>query len=344
MVTQDYAASIQGVGIRVTRLDAFGNLLNGPGDSYSTAAFIRTSFTPEYEEGDEITEKSASGVVCVSYKSPDTLKRITIELAICNPDPELTALASGGILLRKDNGGGDIKSSGWASPGVGDDPSGYGVALEVWSRAIRDGKPTNEDPYFHWLFPYVKMRLSGDRAIENGLLATTFEGFGLGNVSFGTGPDGRWLFPSATDRPYLYSRADWAPIGLNGLYTWHGELTAPVSNIAISTGTATITTSAAHDFQPGDRVTIAGITGVTALNGDYTIVSTPTATTFTVTKASLPTTASTAATGTATVAPGPRAVTSLDAGEEGYNVPGNVNYNPTFPVDSVLLSNDVESP
>lgn len=343
MATQDYAASIQGVGIRVTRLDAFGNLLNGPGDSYATAAFIRTSFTPEYEEGDEITEKSANGTVCVSYKSPDTLKRITIELAICNPDPELTALASGGVLLRKETNGA-TRSSGWASPGVGDDPSGNGVALEVWSRAIKDGKPTAEDPYFHWLFPYVKMRLSGDRAIENGLLATTFEGFGLGNVSFGTGPDGRWLFPSATDRPYLYSRGDWAPLGLNGLYTWHGALTSPVTNVAIATGTATLTTSTTHGFEAGDRVTIAGVSTITELNGTYTIVSAPTATTFTVTKASLPTTASEAITGTATVEAGPRAVSTLEAGDEGFNVPGNVNYNPSMPIDSIITANNVATP
>jgi hypothetical protein len=101
MATQDYAASIQGVSIRVTRLDAAGNLLNGAGDSYTTSAFMRASFTPEYEEGEEITEKGANGVICVSYKAPDTLKRITMELAICEPDPELSQLLSGGLLLRK---------------------------------------------------------------------------------------------------------------------------------------------------------------------------------------------------------------------------------------------------
>ena len=104
MATQDYAASVQGVAIRVTRLDAAGNLLNGAGDSYTTSAFLRTSFTPEYEEGDEIVEKSADGTVCVSYKAPDTLKRITMELAICEPDTELSQLISGGLLLRKNFG------------------------------------------------------------------------------------------------------------------------------------------------------------------------------------------------------------------------------------------------
>jgi len=146
MATQEYAASIQGVSIRVTRLDAAGNLLNGPGDSYTTSAFMRVSFTPEYEEGDEITEKSANGTVCVTFKSPDTLKRIT--------------------------------------------------------------------------FPYAKLRQSGDRVIENGMLATTFEGYGLGNKNFGSGSDGRWEFPVASERPYSYSRSSWAPIGLAGFYTW----------------------------------------------------------------------------------------------------------------------------
>jgi len=154
MATQEYAASIQGVSIRVTRLDAAGNLLNGPGDSYTTSAFMRVSFTPEYEEGDEITEKSANGTVCVTYKAPDTLKRITMELAICEPE---------------------------------------------------------------------KLRQSGDRVIENGMLATTFEGYGLGNKNFGSGSDGRWEFPVASERPYSYSRSSWAPIGLAGFYTWTDE-------------------------------------------------------------------------------------------------------------------------
>ena len=159
--TQDYAASIQGVSIRVTRLDAAGNLLNGAGDSYVTSAFMRVSFTPEYEEGDEITEKGANGVICVSYKAPDTLKRITMELAICEPDPELSQLLSGGLLLRK-NVSGTTKSVGWAAPGVGDDPAGNGVAVEVWSRAVTGGKRASLLPYFHWVFPYAKFRQSGD--------------------------------------------------------------------------------------------------------------------------------------------------------------------------------------
>lgn len=344
MATQENTSSIQGVALRVTRLDANGNLLNGPGDSYTTHAFMRLSFTPEYEEGDEITEKSANGAVCVSFKSPDTLKRITMEVAICEPDPELTSLISGGLLLRKNLGtfaSPDHKSVGWASPAVGDDPSGNGVAIEAWSRAIIDGKPSATLPFYHWVFPYAKLRQSGDRVIENGLLANTFEGYGLGNALFSDGLDGRWEWPEATNRPYAYGKTTWAPSGLRGFYTWHGDLTASISNKAIASNVATLTTSVAHGFVAGDLVTVAGVDAT--FDGTYTILSAPTSTTFTYAKTAT-NVASVAATGTATVDAGSRAVTDLPDGETSvdYNVPGNVSYNADADVDNVL--NSVEDP
>lgn len=342
MATQEYAASIQGVGIRVTRLDATGNPLNGPGDSYTTAAFMRVSFTPEYEEGDEITEKGASGAVCVSYKSPDTLKRITMELAICEPDPELTNLISGGILLRKNLGtlgAPNNKSIGWASPAVGDDPSGNGVAIEAWSLAIKDGKKASVLPYFHWVFPYAKLRQSGDRVIENGLLANTFEGFGLGNAEFGSGPDDRWEFPVAAERPYSYARTNWAPSGLNGYYTWHGVLTASISNKVLTDNVATLTTSTPHGFSAGDRVTVTGVGG--AFDGVKTISTVPTATTFSFAQVGADV-ATGVATGSASVEPGSRPVTTLPSATDSteYNVPGNIYYNGDQDIDFVVHSTE----
>lgn len=345
MATQEYASSIQGVAIRVTRLDALGNPLNGPGDSYTMQAFMRVSFTPEYEEGDEITEKAANGAVCVTYKSPDTLKRITMELAICEPDHELTNLVSGGILLRKNLGtfaSPNNKSVGWASPAVGDDPSGNGVAIEAWSLAIKDGKKASVLPYFKWIFPYVKLRQSGDRVIENGLLANTFEGYGLGNEAFGTGPDERWEWPSATSRPYALARTDWAPSGLTGFFTWHGPLAASVNNKALTLNVATLTTDSNHEFAPGDLVVVSGVGA--PFDGQHTILSTPTSTTFTYAATGTDVTSTAVSpVGSAVVAAGARAVTELDDGTgdvDDFNVPGNVDYNADLPVDTIIGSID----
>ena len=367
MATQEYAASIQGVSIRVTRLDSVGNLLTGAGDSYTTSAFMRVSFTPEYEEGDEITEKGANGVVCVTFKAPDTLKRITMELAICEPDPELSALLSGGLLLRKNLGttaDPNNKSVGWAAPGVGDDPAGNGVAVEVWSHAVKDGKRTGVLPYFHWIFPYVKMRQSGDRVIENGLMANTFEGYGLGNESFQSGIDGRWEFPIAAERPYAYARTDWAPTGLNGFYTWTDNATDQVvftsptakqptsvtldSAAATLAGTeATLTFSAAHNIAVGDVVYVQNVgglfngtntlTGVTSNTASYVNTSI----TADIDSFSVSSGARLTATNSVTEShPSPVAVTTLPAGGSDYNVPGSVGYNEDVAIDNIIASNE----
>ena len=344
MATQDYAASVQGVAIRVTRLDAAGNLLNGAGDSYTTSAFLRTSFTPEYEEGDEIVEKSADGTVCVSYKAPDTLKRITMELAICEPDTELSQLISGGLLLRKNFGSyasPQNKSVGWAAPSVGDDPSGNGVALECWSFAVADGRRASTNPYFHWVFPYAKLRQSGDRVIENGMLATTFEGYGLGNVSFGSGLDGRWEYPVATERSYSYARSNYSPTGLKGFYRWFNNSTKTITNKALTSNLATLTTGTAHGFEVGQSVTVSTVDST--FNGTYTITAVPTTTSFRYAKTAGDV-ASTAVSpvGSALRNRGYLAVTDFttQGSTSAYNVPGSEEYNADLPVDFIIASTE----
>jgi hypothetical protein len=374
MATQEYAASIQGVSIRVTRLDSAGNLMGGAGDSYTTSAFMRISFTPEYEEGDEITEKGANGVVCVTYKAPDTLKRITMELAICEPDPELSALLSGGLLLRKNLGTDaepNTKSIGWAAPGVGDDPAGNGVAVEAWSHAVKDGKKAGVLPYFHWIFPYAKFRQSGDRVIENGLLANTFEGYGLGNATFKSGIDGRWEFPVAAERPYAYARTTWAPTGLNGFYTWSDNATDPMiftsstivdpSAITVDSYYATLadttgnlTFSAAPSLAVGDKISIQNVSSV--FNGEQTITAVSTNTVSFVSASVVGDIASTGSpntvarsarvqvvdSGTEVSSYTPVPVTSIPSavGDASYNVPGSISYNADNAIDNIIVSNE----
>lgn len=212
-MAQDYASSIQGAAVRVTRLAADGSLASGASASYVMTAFLRVSFTPEFEEGEDITEKGANGGICVSYKTNDTLKRINLELAICNPDPEFTEMVGGGVILGA--------SQGYAAPEIGVDANSVGNSLEVWSKAIVDGRPAPTNPYWHWLFPYVQLRPTGERVIENGLLANTFSGWGVGNSNFTGGSTAHsesvWAYQS--DRAYAYARsADFpATIGYNAV-------------------------------------------------------------------------------------------------------------------------------
>jgi hypothetical protein len=361
MATQEYAASIQGVSIRVTRLNADGSLANvaAAGNSYVTSGFMRLSFTPEYEEGDEITEKNANGVVCVTYKSPDTLKRITMELALCEPDAELTNLIGGGLLLSKNLGTyatPNRKSVGWAAPAVGDDPAGFGVAIECWSHAIKDGKKSSTLPYFHWVFPYAKLRQSGDRVIENGMLATTFEGYGLGNILFGAGPDGRWEYPVAAERPYSYARTTYAPTGLTGFYKWtegNDTYALTTANVMLNVANITYTGGVVGSIVTGDQVLVTGLgEPFDTIGAGYATVTGGNGSTFFTYAETYANIATTTVAGNVIVinetteTPTYTAVTATElfaanatSGTE-YNVPGNINFNPDVTVDRVIASNE----
>lgn len=208
-MAQTHLASVQGAALRVTRLNSNGTTATGASASYVISNFIRLSFTPEYEEGEEITERTAGGEVCVTYKSADTLKRVNIELAICDPDPEFTELISGGVLLTSAG-----QSVGYASGLTGADSNPNGNSIEVWSYGVASG---TRQGYIRWLFPFVQVRPSGERVIENGLLASTFEGYGVGNAAWGNGPQDDW--PYTSDRAWAYAQEATAPIGINGYQT-----------------------------------------------------------------------------------------------------------------------------
>jgi hypothetical protein len=173
------------------------------------------------------------------------------------------------------------------------------------------------------------------------LLANTFEGYGLGNTLFGSGLDERWEFPVATERPYSYARSTWAPTGRNGFYTWHGELSAAVSNKAVTTNVVTLTTSAAHGFLAGDQVVVAGVDA--NLNGTYTITAAPTTTTFRYAKTTGDVTSTAVSpAGTAVVGANSRAVTDFTSqgSTSEYNIPGNNDYNADLPIDFIIASTE----
>lgn len=244
---QDYAASVRGVALRVTRLDKNGRPAVGTNcDAYLTGGFISFTFTPQYSEGDEVEITNAAGEVCVYYKMPDTMKNVDLGLEICDPDPVLTALLVGGEVLTNIASGdactppgaevGDTLAVGYAAERQGVEANPYGVAIEIWAQAVVNGKAAPGCPYWHYLIPYAKLRLDGDRVVENGNLATVFAGSGGGNAAFGSGPnmnlddispvppDGAfdWDFPTYTDRPFLYARDDTAPVGLKGCFANDG--------------------------------------------------------------------------------------------------------------------------
>jgi len=210
MGVSEHAASVQGVAIQVTKLNANGSPMEGSNTSFVTNAFMKLSFTPEYTKGIEVEEKAADGSVCVYYQADDVLKRVTLTLDICAPSPELTEILTGGEILYPT---GTTTPLGYAAPLAGTIANPNGCAIEVWSRAIVNGRPSPDLPYWWWVFPYTKLYLSGERTMENGALANSFTGWGVGNVNYGAGASGTWVYQ--TDGAFAYLQSAYAPLGLN---------------------------------------------------------------------------------------------------------------------------------
>ena len=214
MAARDGASSVLGRLLRVTPLTLEG-AVDTTKPVYVTTGFISASFSPEYEDGDEITEKAADGSVCISYKADDTLKRLNFNLSLCSPDPEAAAVLAGGLLIEADPNVCDGVADtviGYSSPAVGaaaDNP----VAVEIWSIANVGGKAASGTPYWHWVFPYVKVRYTGDREFGNSALSNEFEGQGLGNDALvGAGlyysvGESEVAFPGETEEDWVRYKA-----------------------------------------------------------------------------------------------------------------------------------------
>lgn len=297
--TYDSAASVQGLALRIIPL-----LPDGSPDRsrsyFTTNQFLSLAFTPEYEEGDEITEKNADGSICVQYKATDVLKKVTLDFSICAPEPEVYELLAGGTILTDTipgaggNAPTDTLAVGWAAPVVGSGPSNP-VCIEVWSRAVTGGKTATDRPYWHWVFPQCDLRLTGDRTLENGLMANGFEGNGSGNTAvepiLATGGGFSAPWGRSTASPYQYARVADLPTGRGSAPMPQGtvaDTTPPglVSNITSSPAATSVvlnwTNPTDNDL---DHIVVRRATGATppvsVSTGTEVVLDTPKATTVT---------------------------------------------------------------
>jgi hypothetical protein len=191
-MTNMAGASLQCVAIRVTALDFDGS--PAPGNPlYVSDQLVKIDFNPDMEAGLEISNRGASGNLCVVYRTPDLLKRLTIELELCVPDPELEVLLSGGNVFYDTVDAKDVM--GFQYPKLMIDPTPNGVSVEAWTRYVVDGGQPADQPYMRWIFPRMYLR-KGNRTIDVNSMATVFDGFAVENDGWGDGPIGDWPFDS----------------------------------------------------------------------------------------------------------------------------------------------------
>lgn len=212
-IATDHANSFQAVAMQVASLNASSVPISANSSCWITNQFVSVSFTPTYQAGADASQLAADGTLCLDYKSPDQLRYVALSIAVCNPEPELRQLMAGGILFTPPPGTG-VAVTGYGAPQHGALGTPNGVSIECWSRAIVNGAPATTNKYWYWVFPYAQVWPTGETILENGIPAIVFTGYGYGNSSFGTGPQGTWPFTS--DRSYQFARAASVPSITNG--------------------------------------------------------------------------------------------------------------------------------
>src|ERR1700754_2163818 len=88
------AAYIGARRVRVTRLDRTGRAAEfaDKRDYAVSRGFVSVEIGPEVEEGDDYTQKTAGGDLCISEKGQDNLKWFTVSIEFCQVDPDIFTL------------------------------------------------------------------------------------------------------------------------------------------------------------------------------------------------------------------------------------------------------------
>lgn len=138
---------------RLTRLDECGAPVPGPTGSLVTSGLIQVVATPVYQDQEDISQTNANGDICIDDQSDPALRWLTLQIDMCNVDPDAVNIITGAPLVVDD-----------ATPTPNDvgfrwDAATLGkaaFALELWS-GIK-GQPCgagDTQNYGYWLYPFV---------------------------------------------------------------------------------------------------------------------------------------------------------------------------------------------
>jgi hypothetical protein len=179
----------------------------------TTAAIAYNATAAAVQSALEALSNIAPGDVTVTGgPGPGTPYDITFGGAYAGTDvTSMTATGSftGGttpaIAITTTTAGGTGNAIGWRAPQVNVVPVPNGVAIEAWANAIVDNAVASVLPYWHYIWPRVRLTLSKAFTLDAASVSIPeFDGTAEQNANFGTGPVGDITIP--TDRCWQYVR------------------------------------------------------------------------------------------------------------------------------------------
>lgn len=171
--------------MRVTKVDAAGNVVNEPANSYVSDKLVSIGLSPNIETGDTFSLRNGCGCSISRFKSNDIFNWFEFTFAGGALEPEMMALMIGAETIVD---GADVV--GLAFPSQLDcDEDEPAVSLEFWTKHIVGSGQDGLHPWVHWVFPKTVWQL-GDNSAEEDFLQTALTGFSRTNSQWGGGPYG----------------------------------------------------------------------------------------------------------------------------------------------------------
>lgn len=164
------ATPIKGTHMRIIALNDCGVPVTGTsGMVVVSSGFVQVESEPDYEDGEEFFERTASGEPCVNQKDDPTLKRFGLTVQMCEVNVSALAYV---ISARELTTGTPTTGTGFA---VAEGNPTNRFSLEVWQEVAGAGAcdPSGNQRYIYNAWPNVGATQLGTYTVENG--RSTFE-------------------------------------------------------------------------------------------------------------------------------------------------------------------------
>jgi hypothetical protein len=227
VATSNCAAPIKGRVIRIVKLDVCGNPVTGTsGMQVVHQAFTQVAQDPQYEDGTEFFERTASGGICVNQKDDPVLKRMNLTIDFCSVNVTATAFMASARELTV----GSTTGYGFA---VSEGSPVNRYSLEVWQEVAGSGacSASGLQQYIYNAWPNVGSTKLGGYTVE--LARSTLQLMSETRAVSATAGIG-WLAKNGS--------ANWLPAGttLAGTEHWLWNITTTAPPTAACDPTANL--------------------------------------------------------------------------------------------------------
>ncbi|MFJ2774656.1 hypothetical protein [Streptomyces sp. NPDC087300] len=179
------------VAARVTAVDGCGKPIYGDQSVCVFDGFSSAKFSPEYEDGNEVSKKKANGKICVQRKLPDLLKWVENEFTFCELDSGAVSIMNPTWPQVLDAAG---NTSGFRVSSDQEDRRGF--ALELWADVEVSGgfdpcdsdAPDVEGQWEYVLIPWMSSGRIGELEFGDEGLDWVLTSRSRTNSRWGVGP------------------------------------------------------------------------------------------------------------------------------------------------------------